>query len=113
MENLKLVPVPEEGDVAALMGDFGRLARQTAHVLSLASTKAKNTALRLAACSIRARAGEILDANAQDMAQAKAQGVANAFLDRLALDETRVDAMARGLDEIAALPDPVDRVLAV
>jgi len=113
MENLKRVAGPDEGDVAALMADFGRLARQTAHELSMASAKAKNMALRLAACSIRARAGEILAANAQDMAQAKAQGVASAFLDRLALDDDRVDAMARGLDEIAALQDPVGNVLAV
>jgi len=113
MENLKLVPGPEEQDVAALMADFGLLARQTAHVLAQAPAKAKNMALRLAACSIRARAGEILDANAQDMAQAKTEAAAKAFLDRLALDEDRVDAMARGLDEIAALLDPVGNVLAV
>jgi glutamate-5-semialdehyde dehydrogenase len=113
MENLKLVPGSNEGEVAALMADFGLLARQTAHVLAQAPAKAKNMALRLAACSIRARAGEILAANAQDVAQAKAEGVAKAFLDRLALDEGRIDAMARGLDEIAALPDPVGNVLAV
>jgi glutamate-5-semialdehyde dehydrogenase len=95
------------------MADFGLLARQTGKVLALAPAKAKNMALRLAACSIRARAGEILAANAQDMAQAKADGVAGAFLDRLALDDDRVDAMARGLDEIATLPDPVGNVLAV
>jgi glutamate-5-semialdehyde dehydrogenase len=113
MENLKLVPSPQEGDVLALMADFGRLARQTAQVLALASTKAKNNALLLAACAIRARAGEILEANAQDMAQAKANGVASAFLDRLYLDERRIDAMAQGLTEVAALPDPVGRMLAV
>jgi glutamate-5-semialdehyde dehydrogenase len=113
MENLKLVPGREEADVAALMADFGLIARQTAHVLALAPAKAKNMALRLAACSIRARAGEILEANAQDMAQAKTEGVAKAFMDRLALDEGRIDAMARGLDEIAALLDPVGNVLAV
>jgi glutamate-5-semialdehyde dehydrogenase len=113
MENLKLVETPQEGDVAALMADFGRLARQTAHELSLASAKSKNLALRMAACSIRARAGEILAANEQDVAQAKANGVAGAFLDRLLLDEGRIEAMARGLDEIANLPDPVGNVLAV
>jgi glutamate-5-semialdehyde dehydrogenase len=113
MENLKLVAETEEEDVAALMADFGRLARQTAQELAMASAKAKNLALRMAACAIRARAGEILAANAQDVAQAKAQGVAGAFLDRLALDDARVDAMACGLDEIAALRDPVGTVLAV
>jgi len=113
MDNLKRVPAPDEGDVSALMADFGHLARQTARTLSLAPAKTKNMALRLAACSIRARAGEILDANDQDMALAKANGVASAFLDRLALDDGRIDAMARGLDEIAALPDPVGRVQAV
>ncbi len=113
MENLKLVQNPKQGDVIALMGDYGRLARQTAHVLAQASAKAKTMALNLAAAAIRARAGEILAANEQDMAQAKAHGTASAFLDRLYLDAARIDAIARGLDEIATLPDPVGRVLAV
>jgi glutamate-5-semialdehyde dehydrogenase len=113
MDNLKLVPASEEADIVELMTGLGLLARQSAQVLALASTKAKNMALRLAACAIRARAGEILAANEEDLAQAKANGVAKAFFDRLMLDEKRIDAMARGLDDIAALPDPVGRVLDV
>ena len=61
---------------------------------------------------MRARAADILAANARDMAAAKANGTASAFLDRLALDSARVEAMAKGLDDIAALPDPVGRILA-
>jgi len=112
MENLKLVPASDEGDVAVLMSSLGLLARQSARELALAPTRAKNMALRLAACAIRARAGEILAANEEDVARAEAQGVAKSFLDRLWLDEKRIDGMARGLDEIATLPDPVGRVTA-
>ncbi len=61
---------------------------------------------------MRACAADILAANARDLAAAKANGTAPAFLDRLALDSARVEAMAKGLDDIAALPDPVGRILA-
>ncbi|MGH6813019.1 MAG: glutamate-5-semialdehyde dehydrogenase [Methylocella sp.] len=94
------------------MADIGRSARAAAHALSLASTETKNRALRDAAVTIRLRAADILAANARDMAAAEAEGAARAFLDRLALDSSRVEAMASGLDAIAALPDPVGRVLA-
>ncbi|HUZ90943.1 MAG TPA: glutamate-5-semialdehyde dehydrogenase [Methylocella sp.] len=94
------------------MADLGRFARAAAHALSLTSTKQKNLAIRKAAETIRARSADILAANARDMAAAKANGAASAFLDRLVLDEARVEAMAAGLDAIAALPDPVGRILA-
>ena len=61
---------------------------------------------------LRERAAEILAANARDLAEAKARGLTAAFLDRLALDEKRIEAIARGVEEVAALPDPVGRVLA-
>ncbi len=112
MENLKRIEDRGEADVAGVMAAIGRAARQSAHALSLASTETKNRALRDAAATIRQRATEILAANARDMAAAKANGTASAFLDRLALDSARVEAMASGLDAIAALPDPVGRVLA-
>jgi len=113
MGNLKAVEdgQPETG-TAQLMAGLGRAARAAAHALSLASAETKNHAIRKAAEEIRARAADILAANARDMAAARANGAAGAFLDRLALDGTRVEAMAKGLDEIAALPDPVGRVLA-
>ena len=66
----------------------------------------------MAAAALRARSAEILAANAQDVADAKARGTAGSFIDRLTLNEARVEAMARGLEEIAELPDPLGRVLA-
>ncbi len=110
MENLKLVELSD--DIPALMASLGRAARQAAHRLSLASTQAKNKALLVAAQRIRERAGDILTANARDMAEARGKAVTPAFLDRLALDEKRIAAMAKGLEDIAALPDPVGRLLA-
>jgi glutamate-5-semialdehyde dehydrogenase len=97
---------------ADLMGVLGRAARKASHVLCAASTGAKNLALRKAAMEIRARTEGILVANARDMIAAETTGAANAFLDRLALDSSRIEAMARGLEAIAGLPDPVGRVLA-
>jgi glutamate-5-semialdehyde dehydrogenase len=110
MENLKLV-VPQD-DIPAVMAALGRAARQAAHVLSLASSEVKNQALRAAAQKIRTRMAEILAANQRDMTEAKAKGATPAFLDRLMLDDKRIEAMAKGLEEIAALPDPVGRLLA-
>jgi glutamate-5-semialdehyde dehydrogenase len=101
-----------EVDATGVMAGIGRAARAAAHALSLASTETKNRAMRHAAATIRARERDILAANRHDMASAKASGTTPAFLDRLALDDSRVEAMASGLDAIAALPDPVGRVLA-
>jgi glutamate-5-semialdehyde dehydrogenase len=101
-----------EADATGVMAGIGRAARAAAHALSLASTETKNRALRDAAATIRARERDILAANAADMSAAKASGATPAFLDRLVLDSSRVEAMASGLDAIAALPDPVGRVLA-
>jgi glutamate-5-semialdehyde dehydrogenase len=113
MENLKTIEDGHrEADTSEVMTDIGRAARAAAHALSLASTETKNRALRDAAATIRARERDILAANAADMSAAKASGATPAFLDRLVLDSSRVEAMASGLDAIAALPDPVGRVLA-
>src|SRR3546814_3831955 len=65
----------------------------------------------LAAAAIRARAGEIAGANAKDMAAARGKGLPDALLDRLALTPDRIEVMARGVEEVAALPDPVGRTL--
>ena len=113
MGNLK--PIEDghyEATTTDVMAALGRAARAAAHALSLASTKQKNLAIHKAADTMRARAADILAVNARDMAAAKANGTAGAFLDRLALDSARVEAMANGLDAIAALPDPVGRILA-
>jgi glutamate-5-semialdehyde dehydrogenase len=87
-------------------------AKAAAAVLALASTEVKNAALTAAAAAIRRREPQILSANHQDLAAAEAKGATAAFRDRLALDKARTEAMARGLEEIAAQPDPIGTVLA-
>ena len=100
----------EGSNIAALMREIGERARSSARVLALAPTAQKDRALAAMAAAIRARQAQILAANAEDMAEAKASGATAAFLDRLALDERRVAAMADGLDVVRALPDPVGTV---
>jgi glutamate-5-semialdehyde dehydrogenase len=97
-------------DVAATMGRLGRDARAAAARLALASAETKNAALKAAAAAIRAASAKILDANVRDVAEARAGGAAPAFLDRLALDAKRVEAIAKSVEEVAALPDPVGQV---
>src|SRR5258708_18432489 len=92
------------------MHDIGSRARAAARVLALAGTAQKDQALAAMAEQIRARQGDILAANALDVAEAKASGATSAFLDRLALDERRVAAMAEGLEVVRALADPVGAV---
>ena len=100
----------DRDEVAETMDRLGRDAREAARVLALASPEAKNRALLAAAAAIRASAAKILEANARDVAEVKAAGTASAFLDRLALDEKRVESIARSVEDIARLPDPVGAV---
>jgi glutamate-5-semialdehyde dehydrogenase len=100
----------EGSDIAVLMEDIGRQAKSAARALALAPTAQKNEALAAMATAIRARKSAILAANAQDLAEAKTAGTTSAFLDRLALDDKRVAAMADGLDVVRALADPVGLV---
>lgn len=104
----------EEGgaNLTALMTDLGRRARAAARRVALASSEEKNAALRAMAGAIRAHAASILTANAEDLAQAKAKGQSPAFIDRLTLNPERLEAIAAAVESIAALPDPVGRVLA-
>lgn len=102
---------PDE-DADALLTRLGKAARAAGTALGGASTEAKNTALLAAAAEIRARAGDILEANATDVKTARDSGIGAARLDRLALDETRIEGIARGLEEVAALADPVGGVIA-
>jgi glutamate-5-semialdehyde dehydrogenase len=97
--------------IEAEMTALGARARAAAHALAAASTETKRSALDAAAAALRARKAEVLAANAKDMAAAKTSGLSGALLDRLALDPGRVDAMAIGIEEVAALDDPVGRVL--
>jgi len=96
----------------ASLSALGRAARRAARAVALAPGAAKDTALRAAAAEIRRQREAILAANALDVADAKARGTAGSFIDRLTLDPGRVEAMARGVEEIADLPDPVGRLLA-
>ncbi|WP_407643963.1 glutamate-5-semialdehyde dehydrogenase [Dongia deserti] len=104
------------GDLAAdlsnTMRTLGRAAREAAAQLALTDRATKDQALKEMAAELRARSADILAANGQDMKDAKAKGLTAALLDRLMLDQKRVEAMATGLEEIAELPDPVGRTLA-
>ncbi|HET9574325.1 MAG TPA: aldehyde dehydrogenase family protein, partial [Methyloceanibacter sp.] len=101
-----------EASIEPMMLYMGRLAREAAGALALASTEAKNRALEAMGARIEANAQKILDANVQEIEAARAKGRDQAFLDRLMLDKARVAAMARGIREVAALPDPVGQVIA-
>jgi glutamate-5-semialdehyde dehydrogenase len=108
----RTAPETATGDLGATMAQIGRRAREAASVLALAPAEAKVAALRAAAAAVRERAGDILAANAEDIADARRAGIGAALVDRLALDPIRIEGVARGLEDIAALPDPVGRVLA-
>ncbi len=94
------------------MRALGQGARAAAAVLAVAPADQRDQGLVAAGGAIRARAQEILDANAQDIAAAAARGLAKPLVERLTLTPDRVAAMARGLDDIAAFPDPLGTVLA-
>ena len=97
-------------DVAAYMRRVGESARAAAREIARASTGAKNHALERTAAVLRRDAQALLAANAEDVAAATAAGLDDAFVDRLKLSERAIDAMARGLEEVVALPDPVGEI---
>ncbi len=99
-------------DTATLMQRLGRQARDAARALALAPTTAKNAALNAAAAELRKAAPAILEANARDITAARAADRPASFIDRLALDAKRIAGIAQGLEDVAALPDPVGAVLA-
>ncbi|WP_127077424.1 glutamate-5-semialdehyde dehydrogenase [Rhodomicrobium lacus] len=86
---------------------IGRDARKAARALALAPTEQKNAGLLAAAAALRARSDEILQVNAEDREAARASGRPESFIDRLTLTPARVEAMAKGLEDVAALADPV------
>ena len=96
---------------ATMMADMGARARVAARVLRATTTGDKAAALQAAATAIRKHSVPILDANAHDMAEATANGLAPAMLDRLRLDPSRLSAIADAVETVAALPDPVGRVI--
>jgi glutamate-5-semialdehyde dehydrogenase len=99
-------------DVERVMAAIGRQARDAMAAMARAPAGARDAALEGAAALLRARAARILAANSADLDAATARDLSGAMLDRLRLDEARIEAMARGLEEIRQLPDPLGRVLA-
>jgi len=99
-------------DVHELMQAMGRAAVAAAVPLALADAATKNRALTAAAAALRRRYAAVVAANVEDMSAARQAGLGAALLDRLHLDEKRVEAMARGLEEIVALADPIGSVSA-
>ncbi|MBK9022300.1 MAG: glutamate-5-semialdehyde dehydrogenase [Sulfuritalea sp.] len=92
------------------MQQVGKEAREASRATARASTAAKNTALLTMAAAIRAGTAELLAANAADVAEAKANGLDAAMLDRLTLSTKGVESMALGLEQVAALPDPIGEI---
>ena len=100
------------GDLRQQMMGLGAAAREAARELAQVDSGPKERALRAAAAAMRARTPAILEANARDMEAGRRKGLTAAMLDRLALDEQRVEATARGVESIADFDDPVGGVIA-
>jgi glutamate-5-semialdehyde dehydrogenase len=95
-----------------LLTGIAKAARRASRVLSGTSSEQKNRALRKAAELVRANQSALLQANAIDIKRAKEAGVKGSFLDRLELNSDRIEGMAKGLEQVAELPDPVGKILA-
>lgn len=100
------------GDTATIMHEMGRRARSAAADLALAPRDVKDAALKAAADALRASRDDVLAANARDVAAAREAGRPDAFIDRLTLDDSRIEGIARGLEAIAELDDPVGQTIA-
>jgi glutamate-5-semialdehyde dehydrogenase len=98
-------------DPADLVEALARAGRAAQRALARMGDAGKAAALRSAAAALRAHGAQILAANARDLEAGKARGLSSALLDRLALDEKRLEAMAAGVEAVAALPDPVGEVI--
>jgi glutamate-5-semialdehyde dehydrogenase len=105
-----LKAIDGNADLPALMTELATRARDAARVLALASPEQKNRALEAMQRAIRAHAPLILAANAEDVAEVRSAGASPAFIDRLALNETRIAAMAEGIVTVRDIPDPVGQV---
>ena len=94
-----------------IMRDLGRKARVASVALAEAKNADKDMALVIAARCLREYSADILAANAQDVQAAKDKGIEGAMVDRLLLDAKRIEAMASGLETIATVPDPVNKIM--
>ena len=97
--------------ITEIMNALGARARKAARHLANAPTEQKNAALSEAAKAMRANMATILEANAKDVTKGREDGMSESFLDRLTLDEARIESIASGLDAIVALPDPVGTII--
>jgi glutamate-5-semialdehyde dehydrogenase len=102
----------ESSALLELMRGIGRGARSAALVLALAPTDQKNRALRTAAAALRAQRSNILAANEEDAGESVERGLSGAMIDRLRLDDDRIESMALGLEAVADLRDPIGGVMA-
>ncbi len=103
---------PLSSDLDATMRQIGAAAREACRILARAPAEKKTHALAAAATAIRERRAEILAANARDLDEAGRTKLSASLLDRLMLDEKRVEAIAAALDAVAAFPDPVGEIMA-
>ncbi|MGH7634971.1 MAG: glutamate-5-semialdehyde dehydrogenase, partial [Gemmatimonadaceae bacterium] len=103
---------PLEAELASAMREIGLAARSAAHALAHANVEQKSQALRVSGMAIRTHRAEILAANARDLDEAGRAELSAAVVDRLSLDEKRVEGIAASLEAVAAFPDPVGTVLA-
>jgi glutamate-5-semialdehyde dehydrogenase len=104
------IPAEKTMDIKAYMQQLGQAARAASRQTAKADTRAKNLALTTIAAAIRREKSALLKANQADVETARQNGMDSAMLDRLALSEKSVEAMAEGLEQIAALPDPIGEI---
>ena len=97
-------------DVKVYMQELGRAARAAARAVARADTSTKNRALLAIAAEIRARTAELLAENRHDVDKARSKGQDGAFVDRLTLDAKSIEQMAEGVEQVAALPDPIGKI---
>jgi len=90
---------------------LGAAAKEASRYLAICNTYAKNQALEAIAAALKAQSQAILKANEQDINRAQESGMAKAMLDRLTLNQARIDGMSKGLLEVAALPDPIGETI--
>src|SRR2546423_4235116 len=98
-------------DVRQLVESKARAARAAAHALAVCGTRVKDEALAQMAHALEEKSAALLEANRADLERARTKGLTRAFIDRLTLTESRIEEMANGLRQIAALPDPVGTVV--
>ena len=101
----------DKQEIKNVILEMGARARAAAHALTILSADKKNEILRAMAASMREQEAAILEANAQDIAAGESNGLNAAMLDRLRLNHDRIEAIATGIEEVAALADPVGEVL--